>query len=415
MKVLLISTSDIRGGAAIAAFRLMNALNANGQQAKMMVREKLSDNANVVQVGRRLTNKWNFLTERVQIFTRNRFSRKHLFDVSTAINGINITSHPLFKEADVIHLHWINQAMLSLNEMGRIISSGKKVVWTMHDMWPFTGICHHAADCEQYEKGCGQCPYLGSNKNNDLSAQLFAKKQQLLTHGKINFVSVSSWLAVKARKSPILLGHSIEVIPNIIDTNLFSPSSNSTRSDNHIKTIVMGAARLDHPIKGFHYLKEALQILVNENRINLKDIRLLLFGDAKDAAELLNGIPVEYEYVGPVYEVNKVVELYRQANVVVVPSLYETFGQTLTEGMACGCPGVSFDNSGQRDIINHKANGYLARYKDPADLAEGIYWTLYEADWQLLSQSARNKVVTHYAEEVVAKEYIQLYNRLCAH
>ncbi|MDD3979136.1 MAG: glycosyltransferase, partial [Proteiniphilum sp.] len=145
MKILLISTSDIRGGAAIAAYRLMNALNAQGQQAKMVVREKLSDNENVIQLGSALPDRWNFLSERAHIFAQNRFSRKHLFDVSTAESGLAITKHPLFREADLIHLHWINQGTLSLKELGRILASGKKVIWTMHDMWSFTGICHHAA------------------------------------------------------------------------------------------------------------------------------------------------------------------------------------------------------------------------------------------------------------------------------
>ena len=173
----------------------------------------------------------------------------------------------------------------------------------------------------------------------------------------------------------------------------------------------MGAARLDHPIKGLQYLKEALRILVKEQRIHPQDVKLVLFGDAKNRKSMLSDIPIESDYLGPIYDVQKVAAIYRQADAVAVPSLYETFGQTLTEGMACGCGGISFNNSGQQDIIDHKKNGYLARYKETDDLAEGIYWTLFEADRKLLSQNAREKVVTHYAEEVVAEQYIQLYHR----
>ena len=111
MNILMISTSDIRGGAAIAAFRLMNALNANGVSAHMLVKEKLSGSSNVVQTGNRQKNRLNFLAERARIFLHNRLSRKNLFTVSIADRGITITDHPLFRQADVIHLHWINQGI----------------------------------------------------------------------------------------------------------------------------------------------------------------------------------------------------------------------------------------------------------------------------------------------------------------
>lgn len=411
MNILMISTSDIRGGAAIAAFRLMNALNANGVSAHMLVKEKLSGSSNVVQTGNRQKNRLNFLAERARIFLHNRLSRKNLFTVSIADRGITITDHPLFRQADVIHLHWINQGMLSLDEIDHILSSGKKVVWTLHDMWSFTGICHHAWGCDHYENGCGRCPFLGSGSPKDLSAQLFKKKQLIYSSAGIRFVCVSRWLADKAVQSALTSGHTIDVIPNIIDTALFSPGENNRHQHQRCKTIVMGAARLDHPIKGFDYLKRALQILVDEKRIKPDSVKLLLFGGVKHPASFFQEIPVTYEYAGQIVDEKEIADLYRRADAVVVPSLYETFGQTLTEGMGCGCPAISFDNSGQTDIITHRQNGYLARYKDAHDLAEGIYWTLFEANNDMLPQNAREKVVTHYSEEKIAEKYIQVYSR----
>ena len=179
MNILIISTSDIHGGAAIAAFRLMKALQTHGENVKMLVRDKYSDDENVVQVGSKARNKWNFVWERGRIFLGNRLSRENLFDVSIANTGVSVTEHPEFIKADIIHLHWINQGMLSLDEIGKILASGKKVVWTMHDMWAFTGICHHASACKNYEKSCGSCPYLASASRNDLSHQVFFKKQEI--------------------------------------------------------------------------------------------------------------------------------------------------------------------------------------------------------------------------------------------
>lgn len=413
MNILIVSTSDNRGGAAIAAYRLMKALKTSGTNVKMFVCEKLSDNSDVVTTGSKYLNKWNFYKERADIFLNNRFSKEHLFDISIANTGLSITDLPEFKSADIIHLHWINQGMLSLKEIGNIINSGKKVVWTMHDMWPFTGICHHAGECTNYEVSCGKCPFLDSHTYDDLSAKLFKKKKEIYSSGTIHFVGVSNWVAEKANNSPLTRGHSINVIPNVIDTAVFSaPEHNSKRSES-VKTIIMGANRLDSPIKGFEYLKKALQLLViDKKRIKQDSIKLILFGSIKNEKDFFRNIPVEFEYMGLLSDAEKVAALYRNADVVVVPSLYETFGQTIIEGMGCGIPAISFNNSGQNDIINHKQNGYLAHYKDVEDLAEGIYWTLFESDLQELSRNSRDKVVANYSQDIIAEKYIRLYSEL---
>ena len=111
MRVLIVNTSERAGGAAVAANRLMDALNNNGVKAKMLVRDKVSDDITVVGVQRSLRSQWNFLWERWCIFWHLHFSRKNLFGIDIANIGFDITSLPEFKEADVIHLHWINQGL----------------------------------------------------------------------------------------------------------------------------------------------------------------------------------------------------------------------------------------------------------------------------------------------------------------
>ena len=141
MRVLIINTSERIGGAAIAAGRLMESLKNNGIKAKMLVRDKQTDQISVVGLKRSWLQVWKFMWERIVIWSANRFQRYHLFDVDIANTGTDITSLPEFRQADVIHLHWINQGMLSLKNIRKILTSGKPVVWTMHDMWPCTGIC----------------------------------------------------------------------------------------------------------------------------------------------------------------------------------------------------------------------------------------------------------------------------------
>lgn len=408
MKILLINTSDIRGGAAIAAFRLMNALNANGQQAKMMVREKLSDNDNVVQVGGNLANRWNFLAERTRIFAHNRFSRKNLFDVSIADRGLSVVNHPLFRDADVIHLHWINQGMLSLKEIGRIIASGKKVVWTMHDMWPFTGICHHAAGCDHYESSCGRCPYLAAPSQQDLSHKRFRIKQKAYAHGKITFVACSHWLKELAEKSPLTRGHHLLSIPNPIDTTRYRPMDKKEMRDRlglpqEKKLLLFAAAKASDSRKGTRYLAEVSQILAKQRN----DIHLLIAGNQAEEMQQQLALPATaLGYVKP----EDMPALYNAADLYVTPSLLENLPNTIMEAMACGTPCVGFNTGGIPEMIDHRVNGYVARYRDAADLAEGIVWSLGESVWSDLSQSASAKTTMHYDASVVVYQHIDTYH-----
>ena len=108
MRVLIVNTSERTGGAAIAASRLKDALIDNGVKAKMLVRTKESDNVSVAQLRQTPMLRFNFLWERGRIWLANGLSRDHLFDIDTATRGSDITRLPEFKEADVIHLHWVN-------------------------------------------------------------------------------------------------------------------------------------------------------------------------------------------------------------------------------------------------------------------------------------------------------------------
>ena len=164
MKVVILNTSEHTGGAAVAANRLLKALRKQGVEATMLVRDKSSQDPNVHSINRtwfqQKVNLLRFLWERLVIFLCNRFSRSTLFQVSIANTGTDLSQHPLVQAADVIHLHWINQGFLSLHDLQKLVALDKPIVWTMHDMWPCTGICHHARDCEQFQQQCEGCFYL---------------------------------------------------------------------------------------------------------------------------------------------------------------------------------------------------------------------------------------------------------------
>ena len=215
MRVLLINTSERIGGAAIAASRLMESLKNHGIKAKLLVRDKQTDQISVVSLDHNWRMVWKFVWERIVIWSANRFNKKNIFAVDIANTGTDITSLPEFQQADVIHLHWINQGMLSLRNIEKILASGKPVVWTMHDMWPCTGICHHARECTRYRQECHNCPFIhGGGGKRDLSYRIFRKKMNLYKGRRINFVTCSHWLEERARTSALFCGHTVTCIPN---------------------------------------------------------------------------------------------------------------------------------------------------------------------------------------------------------
>ena len=230
---------------------------------------------------------------------------------------------------------------------------------------------------------------------------------------KIQLVAVSSWLASLSKESSLTKDLDVKVIPNVIDTTIFTPKNRNEMRDLHSlptdkKIIVVGAARLNDPIKGFEYLMKAITILSQKR----SDIFLILFGGIKHDASFLSKIPIPYKYFGSLNDPSIISQIYSAADVTVVSSHYETFGQTIIEGMACGSPAVSFDNSGQTDIIDHQINGYLAKYKDADDLAAGIEWVIENRETMHLSEACVKKVKENYTEEIVADKYIELYKSL---
>lgn len=111
------------------------------------------------------------------------------------------------------------------------------------------------------------------------------------------------------------------------------------------------------------------------------------------------------DFVSP----DKMVDVYNAADLFVTPSLQENLPNTLMEAMSCGTPCVGFNIGGIPEMISHKKNGYLVNYKDTADLANGILWTLYEADTEMLSANARKKVLQEYSQETIALQYKKIY------
>lgn len=413
MRVLIVNTSERTGGAAVAANRLMEALNNNGVKAKMLVREKDTDHLTVSALPKSWKLHWNFLWERFRIWLSLHLQRTHLFEIDIANTGTDITQLREFQEADIIHLHWINQGMLSLKVIRKILKSGKRVVWTMHDIWPATAICHLTLDCRQFETQCCQCRLLpGGGSPNDLAAKIWHQKQKVLEGQHISFVACSQWLAGEAKKSALLKGQNITNIPNPIDTHIYCPTDKQKArkdlglpSEGHI--ILFVSQRVTNPNKGMQYLIDACNLLIQQYPDMVDNTSVAILGG--HAEEMRGKLPFQTHALGYINDEHQIVKVYNAADVFVLPSLSENLPNTIMEAMACGIPSVGFRIGGIPEEIDHQQNGYVADYRDAADLAKGIRWALDESDKEEVKKACLQKVARNYSQQSVAKRYMEVY------
>ena len=418
MKIALICKSDSTGGAAVVTFRLMNALRANGMDARMIVTEKKSGSPHVIEAASQNKSLVPFLAERLRIFAGNGFNRKTLFRIDTASDGLPLHRIPFVREADVICLNWVNQGVVSLKGIRKLAALGKPLVWTMHDMWNMTGICHHAGYCQKFlgPRGeCGDCPLLEHKASkNDLSHKVWQHKKNLYDSVNINFVAVSTWLADTARKSSLMHDSDISVIPNAFDTTTISLPTKTAVSDNRDSArIIFGAARIDDPVKDHHTLVEATKILADKYPQEAKRLELVTFGSLKDP-DALKGVAIRHTHLGRISP-EEIRDIYESGSVVVSTSEWETLPGTLIEGQAWGCVPVALDHGGQPDIIDHLSTGYLAPWSDNRKenalrIAEGILWGINNRNSVI--QIMQHSVIEKFAENTVAEKYIRLFRKL---
>lgn len=418
MRVLIINTSENAGGAAVAAGRLVDALNNNGVKAKMLVRDKQTDSITVAEVPHHALAKWHFLWERWCVFFHLRFSKRRLFELDLANSGNDITRLPEYKEADIIHLHWINQGMLSLQGIRKILNGRKPVVWTMHDIWPATSICHLSLGCEKFMSGCQHCKYLpGGGSKNDAAAKVWRRKMRAYRAGSMLFVACSKWLASQAKKSALLTGQKVMNIPNPIDVHAYRPESKEEARRRSLlpadgKIILFIAQRATNPYKGMSFLIEACRKMAADHPETLGSTSVAILGG--HAADYADKLPYPVFPLGYITDERKIVDAYNAADLFVLPSLSENLPNTIMEAMACGVPCVGFRVGGIPEMIDHLRNGYVAEYKSVDDLARGLYWVMAEADHEALSREAVRKVAASYSQHAVAMKYIEAYNQAMA-
>jgi len=407
MKIVHLNNADISGGAAIAAFRIHKSLVKRELHSRMWVNNSNSGDWTV----RGPDSKWKKALAQ---------TRRHL--VAPALNIMRTKNKILHSPAilpsswskrinqdniDIAHLHWVGAEMASISDIGSI---KKPVVWTLHDMWAFCGAEHISWD-QRYVEGYSRKNRPSHERGFDINRWTFNRK---LRNWKNPFqvVAVSKWLADCAKKSVLMKDWPIAVIPNCLNTQIWSPVDKLLARQllglpKDIPIIAFGTYGANSEYhKGLDLLAEALQHLRDKN----KHMQLAIFGQSEPK------VPPDFGFVtnfmGHLYDDLSLRLFYSAVDVLVVPSRKEAFGQTASESMSCATPVVAFGATGLLDIVDHKINGYLAKPFESEDLANGIDYVLNAPNYNNLCSNARTKVVKEFDDAIVAMKYEELYNNI---
>ena len=407
MKIYHFSSNNNKGGAARAASRIHIALLKLGVDSTMFVDELDMPGERVFGSNRLL----DIFLSKARAKAAN-LMLKSLNTENSGQHSLSVFPSRWLKfinesDADIVHLHWINREMLSISDIGKI---KKPIVWTLHDMWSFSG-AEHLCDDNRWKDGYFKNNRPLCEKGLDLNRWVFERK---LKHWKepINIVTPSTWLSECARSSYLMNSWPVSTIPNCLDDELWKPTDkqharNLFGFSQKKKIILFGSYGSNTTInKGFDLLLKSLQTLNN----TVDDYELAVFGDASKAQFSKLNIPVHF--IGHIKNDEKLAALYNAADMMVIPSRLEAFGQVASEAQACGTPVIAFSTSGLKDIVEHGQTGYLAKPFNIHDLAAGIEWVATSKDADHLSKKSEERAHEIFSYRHVAMQYRSLYENI---
>jgi glycosyltransferase involved in cell wall biosynthesis len=418
MKVLLLSSSDIGGGAARSAYRLHQGLQDINVDTEMLVQSKSSDDFKVIAQNTKLEKGFAKLRPTIDALPLQFYPQRDRTVFSPQWLPSSLVTKVAQACPEVINLHWICNGFLPIDAVRKF---KQPLVWTLHDMWAFTGGCHYSYDCNRYLNSCGTCPQLHSKNEWDLSRWTWQRKKKNWQELNPHIVTPSNWLATCARASSLFASSSIEVIPYGLNLEVYKPIEKQfarrlLNLPSNIKLVLFGAmSATSDRRKGFHLLQPALQKLsqtVSQQQWQ-DQLEIVIMGASQPITPLDLGF--KSRYLGKLSDDLALALVYSAADMFVAPSTQDNLANTVLEAIACGLPVVAFDIGGMSDMIEHRLNGYLAKPFDTDDLAMGISWILEDSDrLQKLSHRAREKAEQEFSQELQAKRYLSLFEAILA-
>lgn len=415
MRIAHFCTLDNIGGAARAAFRLHLGLKKLGHESRMFVAQKTSDDPDVIAWDVRLIDRAVRKAKNLAAFVRMRpyENRKPPNSGIFTLDGAGLSKGPakLAEGFDVVNLHWVAN-FINVPAFLRRLPKTMPVVWTLHDMNPVTGGCHHSGPCRNFQDQCGRCPFLGSSSCGDISHRNWLKRRRAVSAvgpGRLALVADSTWLQSMSEKSSLYRDFPNSTIHYGLDLETYQPRNREFARQlvgvpADAETVLFVSDWLANPYKGFEFLVEALK------KINRPNLILLAVGRKPSPAKL-DGL--KCRNLPPTDSELMLSTIYSAADMLVIPSRHEAFGQVGIESMACGTPVVGFEVGGIPDFIKPMETGLLARALDTDDLADKIRWMLENPQARVeMGAKGRAMIESEYTLEIQASRYIELYRKL---
>lgn len=402
------------GGATRSAYRLLQGLRGIGSDSRMLVRYPghVEDPA-ILATHSRFDERFPGLRASLDYLPLRLYPGYRHASFTPAYIPDGLAKQVASLDPDVVHLHWLGQGFIRLETLREF---RRPLVWTLHDMWAFTGGCHYDQECGRYQEACGQCPLLDSQSENDLSRWIWGRKSAAWAALKLAIVTPSRWLAECARKSSLFQSTRVEVIPYGMDLERYRPIPKAEARERlglpADKQLILFAAvnALQDRRKGSEHLIAALHKVAASGWQDR--LELVVMGDAGGSLPSL-GLPVRA--LGHLSDEDRIVLAYSAADVFVAPSIQENLANTVLESLACGTPSVAFDIGGMPDMILPGRTGYLVRPFDADDLAHGIMWVIEDAErLARLSHQARSYIEAGFELHDAARRYMRLYEEVTA-
>ena len=402
MNVLHINQSDIGGGAAIAGYRLHQGLLACGIDSKLLVGNTTTQSDRVDQAAPTFFTS----TEKALWRITSRLGLNHIHRLSS----LDIPNHDWYQAADILNLHNLHTGYFNYLALSKLTAT-KPAVFTLHDMWSFTGHCAYSYDCSKWQTGCGQCPYPNTYPaiRRDATRLEWHLKDRVYSCSDLTIVTPSRWLTEQAQTS-MLKRFPIHHIPYGIDTEAYRPldpelcrRTLGLSSDKNV--LLFGADSLTDSRKGGDLLREALMRLPTALKA---ETIVLTFGGGGEA--IADTIGIETLSLGYISSDRLKAVAYSAADLFLFPTRADNLPLVLQESMACGTPMVSFRIGGVPDLVRPGITGYLAQPENAQNLAVGIEQLLSDrALREQMSQNCREIALREYPLNLQAERYISLY------
>jgi glycosyltransferase involved in cell wall biosynthesis len=417
MKILHISTHD-QGGAPISAIRLHTALLAQGVESSILFLSQENGNIPASFVYSNPTRKYRSFLLKIIFKVKDKFINFIRFQypqsqkLQNKVPGFemfsfnpsyfDVTKQQIYKEADIIHLHWVPGFV----DFQIFIKNKKPIVWTLLDMNPFTGGCHYSSGCMKYKTECKNCPQLQGtkNSNNSFLDQQY-KKAQLIGQAPV-ITAPSKWLTECSAQSRLFGNFKNLLMPSSLDLSVFKPLDKSfCRAALNLpqdkKIVLFVSYSIENKRKGFDLLRDAIK------QVNSPYLHICAVGSFNTGSDS----ELESTFLGKIYDERLMALVYAAADVFLLPSREDNLPNTMLESLACGTPVIAFPIGGMLDVIITGSNGILADDLSSNSLSLALndfFDGRYKFNRDKISKNAHEL----FSPVLQAKKYVSLYEEM---